>query len=154
MQNDKAHIEAKAHYKFASLYLECPISYNDDLGNKQTDILRWYHLDWLGSQKKEIVLLLRTVKRLTDEEIIQVVILMGIYEPQYKFAIQYYRDVVNDYFKGGITHCWHPYKHSSIVDYLRSISILLPITMVVNGEVKTYEVEEILSKNWAQIQKD
>lgn len=34
-----------------------------------------------------------------------------------------------------------------LFDYLRSIGILLPFTTITNGEVKTYEVEEILALN-------
>ncbi|MFI5157666.1 MAG: hypothetical protein ACHQF4_02305 [Sphingobacteriales bacterium] len=88
-------------------------------------------------------LLLRSVKQpMPDKHIIEVAKLMGIYEPEYKYSISYYRDVIRDYFNGGITHCWHPFKHQSIIEYLRAESYATPITLLVDGAVRTIGVEE------------
>jgi hypothetical protein len=150
MQNDKANIEAKA--KLFSLYLGQPVLIPTLDAEVYPNEITGEILDKLGTiYLKESALLLRSVKQLTDEEVINIAIIVFGSYPNNTQKI-FIRDGVENMFKGG----WgcDLNKTSKICDYLRGIGILLPFTTLTSGDVKTYSEDEILDMGWAKYQKD
>lgn len=133
---DKAHIEAEA--KFKALYLGQPVYKRE--GQPLTYYLRVTHL----RAEDKGYLSLRTVKQLTDEEY-KVLAKWSAYRLDNKNIVQVGKAMAKHLFE---LNKWSGNTISAMVDYLRSIGILLPFTTTINGEVKTYEVEEILANGW------
>lgn len=45
----------------------------------------------------------------------------------------------------------YPVPYIAITDYLRSIGILLPFTVLIDGKPITYSIDEILAKGWCKL---
>lgn len=146
MQNDKAHIEAKAKANFLALYLG-----QDVYANTERDLMTYvttdYIQDAIKGRRDGDYLLLRTVKQLTDDEWLQIGDVRG-WKTVDKSHINTQRTIISsvqrDFRIGNPIVC----------DVMRSIGILLPFTTLISGEVKTYEVVEILANGWAKIKEE
>lgn len=142
--NDKANLEAKA--KLFALYLGQKVLIRDDFNKSVPVIILPFDL----AQTNSSYLLLRTVKQLsqTEEEIFAK--LCHWNEPITDFHIDFEISEVcfTKRDAGYVTITLDGWGH------LRSIGIIIPFTTIINGEVKTYEVEEILANNWAKVRED
>ena len=104
----------------------------------------------LNEQLKEDYLLLRTVEQLTDEEVLIVAEMLTL-DVETPYNIEFYRSEVLNYFNDE-TYFTRFNRSVSIIDYLRSIGILLPFTYLdENNKPQTLQPDEIIAKGWAKI---
>lgn len=131
MQNDKAHIEAKG--KLFSLYYGQKV-FNDGNG----EYLYPLTPDFLNKIHTQYYLVLRSVKQLTDFE----ANLIGFLSVENLIAcLEAYGEM--DFENNFIRREQH--------QILIGLGVIRPITMVVNGEVKTYEVEDVIKLGWVKV---
>lgn len=152
--NDKANVEAKGKEKFYSLYIHQKVF--KQYKYEERDALE-LSVDMIANLNftTDSYLLLRSIQQLTDDECYVVYTILNptdlidirTNKAMFDLHISTLRKKILDriYFNRSITSI------IPLIDYLRSISILIPFTTIINGEVKTYEVEDVIKLGWVKV---
>lgn len=170
------HTSAKA--KLFALYLGQKVFSHPDYSNRMAGRLLDDPIVELtisilyGNYIKKGWLQLRTIEDLTDEEIKQLADICDLipidemvidrmdkfFNVYSKYSESAYPDYLSIYFNGEVFK-WVDYiaigidceRCFIIQDYLRSISIALPFTVLEDGKPRTYSVEEQVENKWIQL---
>lgn len=94
-------------------------------------------------------LLLRKVEQLTDDEVTIIAKITGI-DKQLRYAVGYRHREVKEYLSS-YSYRFHFSTSGIVLDYLRSIGILLPFTYFQDGNPKTLTPEQIVERGWVRI---
>jgi hypothetical protein len=172
METNTAHIEAKGKEKFMALYLEqdvivLPCFMSRD-PNKicQTTVLTTGLLN--VHKHNQSYLLLHTVKHVKNKEFEAICRGIGLQNAKVVERDNEVIMVVDGLYYIGfytdgtvVMYIYENLHQKPVWNYidllyqaLRGMKVLTKFTTIISGEVKTYEVEEILSNNWAKVKED